>query len=254
MILPADASFLANPLGLYKPFIAVVLQGIRSRILPSSVQLIAGSFTAPILLYLVASAVFGFIVTVPLLAYETYMFVDPALTPYEKKSAYPFVLAFSLLFVVGAFFGFFLLTPLVVWGSLFFFGVTGAISLVRIDDFYNLVFFTTLASGFAFTMPVILVLLAKFGVLQPELMPRNRKYLWIITYVITGVITPEGNPISDILLFIPIIALLEGALFIARRYQRRSPEETVTGMRCSFCGGNFAQSGIFCEKCGRSRL
>src|SRR5438445_13516664 len=97
------------------------------------------------MLYFVASAVFGFIVTVPVLAYEVYKFVNPALTHSERRSSSPFVLGFSMLFLSSALIGLFVMTTMVVWSSLYLFGFTGAISLIRIDDFYNLVFFTTVA-------------------------------------------------------------------------------------------------------------
>ena len=258
MILPADFSFFSNPLGLYRPFITVVLQDIKNRILPSNVQLIAGTFTAPILLYFVASAVFGFTLTIPLLAYQVYKFVDPALTKRERGSAYPFVTGFSFLFVGGALFGFFVLTPLVVWGSLYFFGFTGAAPYVRIDDFYNLVFFTTVASAFAFTLPVFLVLLVKFDVLEVNLFTKNRKYLWIVVYIIASLVTPDSNPVSDIILFVPVIVLVEGALLVSRRYEKTKPQSgsasSAMDLRCSYCDGPMDSGGIFCGRCGRSKI
>ena len=258
LLAPGDTSFLANPLGLYRPFITDVLQVIRTRTLPSNVQLIAGSFTAPIMLYFVASAVFGFIVTVPVLAYEVYKFVNPALTRRERESASPFVLGFSILFLAGALFGFFVMTPLVVWSSLYFFSFTGAVSLIRIDDFYNLVFFTTVASGLAFTLPVFLVLLVKFNIVQTNLFTKNRLYLYIVVYVLTGVVTPDGNPVTDILLFMPIILLIEGALLVARRYDKQKPAEgrwiDVDFLKCVFCKGPIDAGGVFCGRCGRSRV
>ena len=255
LLLPADLSFLSNPLGLYKPFISIVLLAIKNRLLPSGVQLIAGTFTAPILLYFVASAVFGFAVTLPLLAYQIYKFVDPALTRGERGSAFPFVTGFTVLFVAGGLFGFFVITPLVIWGSLFFFGFTGAVPLVRVDDFYNLIFFTTVASAFAFTLPVFLVLLAKFGILDVKLFTKNRKYLWIVVYIVASLVTPDSNPVSDIILFVPVIVLVEGALFVSKRYENPKPPTTtteVTVQRCEYCGGRLDPGGVFCGLCGKS--
>src|SRR5215472_17580651 len=173
MLLPADSSVFSNPLGVYRPFVSVVLDEVRRRILPSNVQLIAGSFSAPILLYFTASAVFGFAVTIPLLAYEAYKFIDPALTRNERGSAYSFTIAFTVLFSVGAVFGFFILTPLVVWGSLFFFSFTGATAIVRVEDFFTLVFFSVIASALAFTLPLLFVLLVKFNIVERDFFARN---------------------------------------------------------------------------------
>jgi sec-independent protein translocase protein TatC len=257
LVLPADLSFLRNPLGLYRPLIATILVSVRNRLLPSNVQLIAGTFTAPIFLYLIASAVLGFAVSIPVLSFQVYKFVNPALREPERKSAYPFAIGFSILFSIGAAFGFFLLLPLVITGSLFFFTYTGAAPIVRIDDFYNL-FFTTVASALSFTLPLLFVLSVKYKVLATSTLTRRRKYLWIGVYIFTGLITPEGNPVSDIVLFIPIILLIEGSLRLAKRYDRNQTgsekESENVILRCSFCNGPIDSGGVFCGRCGRSRI
>ncbi len=260
MVFPADLGFIQNPLGLYKPIIAVIIQAIRNRLLPPStgIQLIAGSFTAPIELYVIASVVFGFVVSVPVLAYEIYEFVDPALKPNERGSMYPFVTGFSLLYLAGALFGFFILLPFIIVGSLFFLQLTGAAPLLNIDEFYNLVFFTVIISGFSFTFPVFLVLLVKFHIIGTSALTRNRKYTWAGLYILTAVITPDGGPLADLALFVPIIILFEGAIMVAKRYEKTHPMEEERPepaiLRCSFCGGPIDPGGVFCGRCGKSRI
>lgn len=258
MVLPADASFLSDPLSFYKPLISVIILYIKARLLPPNVLLIAGSFTAPIELYLIASVVFGLIVSLPVLAYEGYRFIDPALKPNERKAVYPFVTAFTLLFAVGAIFAFEVLLPFIVLGTLVFLPITGAAPFVNIEDFYTLVFYTILMTGIAFTLPVFIVILAKFQIIETSRITKNRTYLWVGTYILTAIITPDGGPIADVALFVPIILLLEGSLFIARRYEknrppkgRKSEQEDLT---CRFCSGPIDSGGVFCGRCGRSRL
>lgn len=258
MVLPADLSFLQDPFAFYKPLISVALLTIKDRLLPASVQLIAGSFTAPVEIYVISSVVFGFAASVPVLAYEIYRFVDPALRPNERQALYPFVTGFSLLFLAGVLFGFFVLLPFVVYGTLLFLPITGAAPLVNIEDFYGLVFFTILMTGFSFTLPIFLVLLVKFGVTGTGILTRNRKYLWVSVFILTAIVTPDGGPIADLALFVPIILLLEGSVLVAKRYERGRPRkeerpkpETLT---CGFCGGPIDPSGVFCGRCGKSRL
>lgn len=258
MVLPADLSFLKDPFAFYKPLISVVLLEIKARLLPPTVQLIAGSFTAPIELYVIASVVFGFVVSVPVLAYKAYRFIDPALKPSERRSVYPFTTAFSLLFLTGALFGFFILLPFVVFGTLLFLPIVGAAPLVNIDDFYSLVFFTILMTGFAFTLPVFIVLLVKFRIMGTSMITGRRVYLWAGVYILTAIITPDGGPIADVALFVPIILLLEGSLLVARRYEKGlPPEEKKTKQEppeCKFCGGRIDPDAVFCGRCGKSRL
>src|SRR5437867_5958601 len=197
MVLPADLTFLANPLGNYRPLISIILIGIKDRLLPSSVLLIAGDFTAPIELYVLTSVTLGFAVSVPVLAYEIHAFVDPALRPEERESVYPFVTAFSLLFVVGCLFAFFILLPFVVFGTLIFLSYTGAAPYVNINDFYSLVFFTVVITGIAFTLPVFIVLLVKFGIINTGILSKTREYVWAGTYVLAWIVMRHGGLLRD---------------------------------------------------------
>ncbi len=258
MVVPADLSFLRDPFAFYRPLIATILLYIRSWLLPPEFQLIALSFTDPLELYVIASVVFGFAVSVPVLAYEIYRFVDPALKPSERATVYPFVVSFSLLFVTGSLFAFFVLLPFVMFGTILFFRLFGLPLLVGVLDFYNLVFFTVLITGVAFTLPVFLVLLVKFGITGTRLLTRDRKYVWVGVFILTAVITPDGGPLADAALFIPIILLLEGSILVAKRYEKRRPVQErpaeLDALKCRFCGGPIDESGVFCGRCGRSRL
>ncbi len=258
MVLPADFSFLRDPLGNYRPLVSLILVGIRERLLPQSVLLIAGDFTAPIELYVLTSVVLGFAVSIPVLAYEIYAFVDPALLPRERESVYPFVTGFSLLFIAGCLFAFFVLLPFVVFGTLIFLNYTGAAPFVSINDFYSLVFFTIIITGIAFTLPVFVVLLVKFGIMDAKFLNKRRKYIWAATYILTAIITPDGGPLADFALFVPIIILIEGSALVAKRYEkqprRRGAFLERTILRCAFCEGPIDSGGVFCGRCGKSRL
>ncbi len=258
MVFPADISFLQNPFAFYRPFIAVILEAIRIWLLPPTLKLIAGSFTAPIEIYVVASLFFGFLVSVPVLAYQIYRFVDPALSSTEKEAVFPFVTGFSLLFLFGTLFGFFILLPFVIVATLPFLNIVGAEPIIYVDDFYNLVFFTVILSGFAFTIPVFFVLLVKFHIMSTSVLTKNRKYLWAMTFILTAIITPDGGPLADLALFVPIMLLLEAAVIVSKRYERsRSLEELRPEpimSKCSYCDGSVDLGGVFCGRCGRSRL
>ena len=258
LVFPADpVSVYQNPFQIYKPLITAVLLGIRERLLPPQYFLIGGTVTAPLEIIVVGAAVFGFAASVPVLAYEIYKFVDPAIKPSERQSLYPFVAAFSVLFVAGALFAFFVLLPFVFIFSLSFFGFVGFSNYIYADDFYNLIFFVLVVSGFAFTIPVIFVLLVKLHVVGTSVLRKNRKYVWAVTLVGTALASPDGGPLADIALFIPMIILIEGAMWYARRYEK----DEVVGVRfstgetkCSYCGAEMDSGGVFCGLCGKARV
>jgi sec-independent protein translocase protein TatC len=258
LLVPSDLSFLQNPFQVYKPIIIAILGGIKARLLPSGYILIGGTVTTPLEIILVAAAVFGFATSVPVLAYEIYKFIDPAIKPSEKQSVYPFVTAFSVLFFVGAAFAFFVLLPFVFYFSLPFFYGLGISPFIFADQFYNLIFFVIVASGFSFTIPVFFVLLVKLHVLGTKMLTKNRKYVWAVTLILTAIASPDGGPLADIALFVPMIILLEGSIWYAKRYEKGGEEEEAKSFAsetiCSFCGGDMDQTGVFCGRCGKARI
>jgi sec-independent protein translocase protein TatC len=258
LAVPSDLSFLQNPFQAYHPIITAILGAIRARLLPPQYILIGGTVTTPLELIVVGSAVFGFATSIPVLAYEMYKFVDPAIKPSEKQSVYPFVTAFSILFLVGASFAFFVLLPFIFLFSLPFFQAVGISTFIYADQFYNLVFFVIVLSGLAFTIPVFFVLLVKLHVLGTKMLSKNRKYVWASILVLTAIASPDGGPLADIALFVPIIILLEGAIWYAKRYEKERVDAEVTTahieISCKFCGGVMDPSGVFCGRCEKSRV
>ncbi len=151
MVFPANSDFLHNSFGFYDPLIALVLKQVTKDVLPSGVQLIAGEFTAPLEIYMIASLLMGIATSAPIIGYEIYRYIDPALYPEERKAVYPFVISFTALFIVGSIFGYKILAPFILWGMIPFFKLTGAVPIIYVMDFYSLVFVTALTSGFSFT-------------------------------------------------------------------------------------------------------
>jgi sec-independent protein translocase protein TatC len=258
LLVPADpSSFVQNPSQTYHPLIGAILLAIKTRLLPPRYTLIGGTVTTPLEVILVGAAVFGFATSIPVLAYEVYKFIDPAIKPGEKQSVYPFVTAFTLLFSVGAGFAFFGLLPFVFFFSLPYFDLLGISPFIYADQFYNLIFFVIVASGFAFTIPVFFVLLVKLHVLGTKMLTKNRKYVWAVVLILTAIASPDGGPLADIALFVPIIILLEGSIWYARRYEKGGEDEGPKkrdSNPCTFCGGEIDPGGVFCGRCGKARI
>jgi sec-independent protein translocase protein TatC len=260
MVFPANSSFLTNPFSFYDPLIALVLRQIIKDVLPSGVQLIAGQITAPLQIYLVASLLLAIAVSSPVIAYEIYSYVDPALYPHERRAVYPFVLSFTALFVIGAAFGYKILAPFILWAQLPFFRLAGASPIINVMDFYNMVFITTLTAGFSFTLPVFFVLLVRFGIIKTSYVTTRRRYIYAALYIVTAIITPDGGPIADIALFVPMAVLLELAVYFGKRYERsgrveyRPSEEKLSYTKCKFCGALVKNAAGFCAICGKAQV
>ncbi len=261
LVLPGDFSFFSNPFQLYHPLITVILLNIRTRLLPPQYTLIGPTVTTPLEIIVVGAAVFGFGLSLPVLVYEVYKFVDPAIRPSERESLYPFVIGFTVLFLAGALFAFFVLIPFVFFFSIPFFSWVGIATIIDADQFYNLVFFIIVLTGLAFTLPLVFVILVKLHFMGTATLRKNRKYVWAFTLVATALASPDGGPLADVALFIPMIILIEGAIWYAKRYEKTESSiiqpvklDDSRPLKCSYCGGYLDQGGVFCGLCGKASI
>jgi sec-independent protein translocase protein TatC len=203
--------------GTYVPLIAFFMARVKLELLPPGWELIGLNVNAALEVYLIACVVFAFIFNSPITAYEVIMFINPALKENEKKLIFPFVGAATALFVGGALFGFFFLAHFLLIALGPFFGATGLNPVVSGLDFYTIVVITVGMSAIAFTIPVYVYTLIRLGVLKAATFRKNRIVIWAVTYILCAIVTPDGGPLLDILLFLPIIVLLELSVFLGGR-------------------------------------
>ena len=250
LLAPAEPSKALTFTGTYVPFVAFFLARVKLDLLPAGWTLMANNLSEPLEVYLVASVILAAVFNSPIFAYETMKFVSPALTEKEKGLLYPFVLSSTTLFVVGVLFGYFLLAKFLFIALAPFFVTAQATPIVDVSNFYFIVFLTIGMAGVAFTTPVYVFMLIRFRVLSPLTYRKNRVIIWVITYIATALITPDGGPVLDIILFLPIIVLLELAVWLGGR-SIRNAESPVEEGRCRYCGAPLA-GAAFCPSCGRS--
>jgi sec-independent protein translocase protein TatC len=142
-----------------------------------------------------------------------------------------------------------------------FFLLTSALPIITAMDFYNLVFITTLVSGFSFTMPAFFVLFVRFGIIKTSHVTTRRRYIYAALYIICAIVTPDGGPLADIALFVPMAVLLEVAVFFGRRYEKEHASQRLLATRekqvygkCRSCGNLLTEADVFCPTCGKSRI
>ena len=249
LLAPANPAKAITFTGTYEPFVAFFLARVKLDLLPAGWTLIAGPLTAPLEVYLVASLVLALVFNSPIFAYEAMKFITPALTEREKGLLYPFVISSTALFTVGVLFGYFLLAKFLFIAIQPFYATAQAQPTIYVTDFYSIVFLTVGLSGFAFTTPVYVFMLIRFRVLSPQTFRKNRVIIWVVVYIATAIITPDGGPILDIILFVPIIVMLELAVFLGARSVKNleAPEPD----KCKYCGAKLG-GATFCPNCGRA--
>lgn len=176
-------------------------------------RLIYTSLTESFLAYIKLALVTGFALAFPFVAFQLYRFLAPGLYAREKKSLLPFLLMAPLLFFAGAAFAYYLVMPL-AWGFFLSFEQSAAPSQLplvleaKISEYISLCLQLILAFGLAFQLPVVLVLLARAGVISVGGLKRNRRYAVVILLALAAIITPP-DIISQLMLFTPLYVLYE---------------------------------------------
>ena len=206
--------------------------------------------------YFVAALILTLALVMPVIAYETYRFIDPALNEREKGMIYPFVASTSALFIAGLLFGYFILARFLIIALSPFFVASQIAFQVDAAAFYYVVFLIIGATGVSYTSPVFVYTLIRLRVLDAEFFTKNRVVIWFAIWVVTGLfLTPDGGPLLDLVVFIPIVAMVEVAVALGRRSVRgQGPKPTAQGRRvvCPSCGKTMEKPTLFCEHCGRS--
>lgn len=265
---PANPVYQAEHLGQYfnlqflnNTITATFVHTVHNEIVPSNMHLIAaGGIGEGMEIYFVAGILLALAFSMPVIAYEVYKFVDPALKENERKLIYPFVSSTSVLFLVGLAFGYFVLAHfLVIFLEPFFFATSTSLE-VDAASFYYVVFLIIAMTGVSFTSPVFIYALISLRVIDPDFFSRNRVLIWFVVWVIAGLfLTPDGGPLLDMVLFVPLVALVELAVFLGRRRVRGSTsfmfgtkEKPEPAGHCKFCSTEMGKGQAFCPNCGRA--
>jgi sec-independent protein translocase protein TatC len=161
-----------------------------------------------------ASAVIGLIVAFPYVFWEIWRFIRPGLYTTEKKGSRGAVAAVTGLFLMGVGFGYFILTPI----SMYFFA-NYKISEMIVNEFDITSYISTIValvfgSGLLFQLPVVIFFLTRVGLVSPKFLRTYRKYAVIIILVLAAIITPP-DPLSQMIVAIPLYILYEISIFIS---------------------------------------
>ena len=242
--------------GMYAPMISIVLNNAKD-LAAGRVTLIMGGMTDPLEVYFIAGAVMSLLTASPVIGYEIYKFVEPALKENEKSKMTKFMAGFLGLFSLGAFIGYFILMPAMIRFMAFFAGVIGSSTLVNASDYYTMVFIGTGATAMAFTTPSIFLLLVDLGIISTNALAKNRLIVYLILYVIIAMLVNEPV-VGHFGMFFPIVGMLELSIILGRRIERKRAEKKglpppYEAPRCKYCNAKLDEKKPFCPKCGRAK-
>ena len=172
----------------------------------------------------------AFFVSFPIIANQLWAFVAPGLYAKEKKAFLPFLFATPILFTLGAALAYYLVMPNAFRWLLDFQGTPGGLkqeALPAMGDYLDLVMQFILAFGISFLLPVLLLLLNRAGIVRREQLIKARRYVFVLAFAVAAVLTPP-DPMSQLLLAVPLILLFESSLVIMWFTERKQAKEETT--------------------------
>lgn len=190
------------------------------------VELITLSPTEPLFILLKISVVFGFILSLPIILYQLWRFVEPALYPNEKRLIIPLTFFSIILFLLGGAFSYFLALPMALK---FLLGIglsqLQATPFLSVDLYISFLLKMIIGFGIAFELPVFIFLLQRAGIVSEQQLKAFRKYFIVIAFVAGALIAPDVT--TQILMAVPLIVLYEISLLVGKLGRRKQKEKAI---------------------------
>lgn len=154
----------------------------------------------------------------PFVLYEAWQFISTGLG--ERGRRYVLVFAFSsfILFILGSFFGYFIMAPIGM-KFLLSFSTDFVSPMISVDRYVSFIVGFTLIFGLIFQLPVVILFLTKIGLLTPQFLSKNRKYAIVIIFIVAAILTPP-DVISQCLMAIPLLILYEVSILLSKLVRR----------------------------------
>ncbi|HKO79825.1 MAG TPA: twin-arginine translocase subunit TatC [Chitinophagaceae bacterium] len=171
------------------------------------------------------SFVGGFVVAFPYIFWEFWRFIKPALSEKEKRNTGGVIFWVSLLFFGGVAFGYYVLTPFMV-NFYFSYSLSPLIEIKpTFSDYLENLIYTTVGIGVLFQMPLLVMILAKIGIVTGKFLRKYRRHAFVIIIIAAAIITPSTDPFSLAIVAIPLYILFEASIILASRINKKQDKQ-----------------------------
>ncbi len=172
-------------------------------------------------LYFQTGMVVGLIISFPNIIYQLWKFISPALRTTEKKYVKWIVLFTTFCFICGVVFGYFLMLPLTLKFAAGF-GTMAIENNFALDEYLTIVLSIILGAGLVFELPMLSFFLSKIGILTPNIMRKYRRHAIVVIMILAAFLSPGTDPVSQIVLAIPLVFLYEISIIVSKIFQKKS--------------------------------
>lgn len=187
-----------------EPIFAQLQQPLTKFLAPGD-KLAYTRLTAPFFLYMKVAFFAGIFLAAPVVLWQLWLFIAPGLYRKERRLAVPFIVFGSVFFVLGGYFGYRFLLP----ATCSFFVETGKQfkQMVTVDDYFSFASTIIMATGVVFETPVLIFFLARLGIVTPAFLMQKFKYAIVLSFVISAIVTPTPDMVTQAALAVPMILL-----------------------------------------------
>ncbi|WP_333805342.1 twin-arginine translocase subunit TatC [Sulfurospirillum sp.] len=197
----------------WQPILGWMIAPLKA-VLPEGSNVIFTGVQEPFFTAMKVAFFAGFILSLPVIFWQFWLFVAPGLYDNEKKLVIPFVLAATMMFAMGASFCYYVVVPL-AFGFLIAFGSALFTALPSIGEYVG--FFTKFLVGFglSFEMPVVIFFFAKLGLVDDKGLKDFFRYAIVIIFTMAGILTPP-DILSQFLMAVPLLLLYGISIIVAK--------------------------------------
>jgi len=191
--------------------------------LPTGSKLLATGVITPFMVPLKVTLFSAFIISLPYVLWQVWAFVAPGLYRHEKKLAAPLIFSSVAMFAAGVAYCYFIVFKLIFRFIANFAPMSVTVS-PDIEAYFSFVMGMFIAFGITFEVPIVVVLLVRFGIASVEKLKQARPYVIVGAFIIAAIFTPP-DVVSQLLLAIPLVVLYELGIIVARFVEKPKPAE-----------------------------
>src|SRR5215210_1620608 len=193
-------------------------------------KLVVTSPTEPVMIVLKLGLLVGLVLASPVILWQTWAFLAPALYRREKRALVPSLFVGLILFLTGAALAYRFVVPQAL-RVLFSFQSEAIAPFITYDAYFSFVLQVTLALGLSFELPLVIIILSWLGVVGPAELNQFRRYAIVLAFIAGAVLSPGADVFSMVMMTLPLLLLYEvgfaGSLILRRR--RRSARHSAAG-------------------------
>ncbi len=194
-----------------------------TQFLPAGEKLAFTGLVDPFMLYMKVALLAGIFVASPVVLWQFWLFVSPALYRHERSIAVPFVILTTIFFMSGGYFGYKIAFPMVVK---FLLSVGQDFrQVITINEYFSMASKVILGLGLVFELPVLIMVLARFGIVTAKFLLKYFRFAVLIIFIVAAIITPTPDIPTQCVFALPMIGLYLLGVLVAWIFGKKRPVE-----------------------------